>query len=89
MSHNDVYGRASQAIGDAADSLGRKASSVAAAASDQMRAAGVDPEHLSDVARQQADQLQRAIIAEIRSRPVRAMLVAAAAGLIVGIMTSR
>lgn len=57
--------------------------------SQRMRDVGVDPDALAETARKQASKLQEAVEEELRERPVRTLAIAAAVGLVVGMMTTR
>lgn len=57
--------------------------------SQRMRDVGVDPDVMADKARKQASKLQEAMEEELRERPVRTLAIAAAVGLVVGMMTTR
>ena len=62
---------------------------LAATVSEKLRAVGVDTDKMVDVAKEQATELQRLIVAEIQERPLRALGVAAAVGLFVGFLSAR
>lgn len=67
----------------------RNASEVAETVSAKLKAVGVDTDVMVDAAKGQASELQRLIAEELRARPLRALGIAAALGLVVGMMTTR
>lgn len=71
------------------ESLSRSAEDLAATVSDKLKAVGVDTDKMVDIAKEQATELQRLIVAEIQERPLRALGVAAAVGLFVGFLSAR
>lgn len=76
-------------VGELEASLTRSAEDLSAAVAGTLRSAGVDTDHLVDVAKEQASDLQRLIIQEIQERPLRALGLAAAVGLFVGFLSAR
>lgn len=72
----------------AADMAGR-ASDVAGRLNGKLKSAGVDTDVMLDAAKGQANVLQQAIAKELRTRPMRALGVAAALGLVVGLLSAR
>jgi ElaB/YqjD/DUF883 family membrane-anchored ribosome-binding protein len=71
------------------DTVTRGAAKVADTVSTKLKAAGVDTDVMVSAAKEQATELQRLIAEELKSRPFRALGVAAAFGLIVGLLSSR
>ena len=65
------------------------ASDVAAELTAKLKAAGVDTDQLMITARDQASDLQRRVVDEIRERPLRAIGFAALAGIVLGLMSTR
>ena len=57
--------------------------------SDKLKQVGVDTDVMVDAAKEQVSELQRILMDEMRARPMRALGVAAAVGLFVGLMTAR
>jgi ElaB/YqjD/DUF883 family membrane-anchored ribosome-binding protein len=57
--------------------------------SDKLKSVGVDTDQMVDAAKEQVSELQRILMDEMRARPMRALGVAAAVGLFVGLMTAR
>ncbi len=57
--------------------------------SDKLKSVGVDTDVMVDAAKEQVSELQRILMDEMRARPMRALGVAAAVGLFVGLMTAR
>lgn len=80
---------AKRAAGELEANLTRSAEELTSVVSDKLRAAGVDTDHLVEVAKEQATDLQRLIIQEIQERPLRALGLAAAVGLFVGFLSAR
>ena len=65
------------------------AQDAAASVSDRLKSVGVDTDALSSAAKENASQLQQYVMNEMRSRPMRALAVAAAVGLLAGLVTAR
>jgi ElaB/YqjD/DUF883 family membrane-anchored ribosome-binding protein len=57
--------------------------------SGKLKSVGVDTDVMVDAAKEQVSDLQRLLMEEMRARPMRALGVAAAVGLFVGLMTAR
>ena len=74
---------------DVGRALSGAATDLADRASVKLRAAGVDADQLVEAARDQASELQRLIVNEVRARPLRALGVAALVGLAFGLLSSR
>ena len=67
----------------------QSASDIAAEVTRKLREAGIDTDQLLITARDQAGDLQKMIVDEVRSRPVRALGFAALAGVVVGLLSTR
>ena len=85
----DVFETAKADAAAAGRAAQRSASDLASDLVRRLREAGVDTDQLVIQAKDQATELQRAVMQEIRDRPLRALGVAAAAGLLIGLLTSR
>jgi ElaB/YqjD/DUF883 family membrane-anchored ribosome-binding protein len=70
-------------------SVTRSAQDAIGSVSKRMKDAGVDPDVMADAAKQKVSKLQEAIEDELRERPVRTLAIAAAVGLVVGLLTTR
>jgi len=55
----------------------------------KLKSVGVDTDVVVEAAKEQVSELQRILMDELRTRPMRALGVAAAVGLFVGLMTAR
>jgi ElaB/YqjD/DUF883 family membrane-anchored ribosome-binding protein len=93
---NDVAERAAAAgekIARGAAEAGRtvadEAGEAAANVQEKLKAVGVDTDVMMNAARDQAGELQKLIADELKTRPLRALGFAAAAGLIVGYLSTR
>jgi ElaB/YqjD/DUF883 family membrane-anchored ribosome-binding protein len=71
------------------DNVARGASDLADAVSSRLKTVGVDTQVMTDLAKDHASELQRMIGDELRARPMRALGIAAAIGVLVGLMTAR
>ncbi len=74
---------------DMAHDAGRAASDMAETVSTRLKTVGVDTDVMVNVAKDQASELQRILGDELKNHPFRALGVAAAVGIFVGLMTSR
>ncbi len=74
---------------DIGDALRQKAAAVAGKVQTKISEAGVEANQIAASAKDQANDLTAALINEIKARPVRAVLAAAVAGLVVGVLASR
>jgi ElaB/YqjD/DUF883 family membrane-anchored ribosome-binding protein len=81
--------RIRQDAAEAGARLAATAQEAAASVSERLRSVGVDTDVMADAAKEQASQLQQLIADELKTRPMRALGVAAAVGLVVGLMTAR
>ena len=84
-----AMGAAQRSAADFQDTVTRGAGKVADSVSAKLKAAGVDTDAMVDAAKGQATELQRLIADELKARPFRALGVAAAFGLVVGLLSSR
>lgn len=73
----------------AADRVARTTSDLADQVSTSLKSYGVDTDQMKAIARDQAGQLQQALVDTVRSRPIAALAVAAALGVVLGVMTTR
>jgi ElaB/YqjD/DUF883 family membrane-anchored ribosome-binding protein len=71
------------------DALTRNVTEIAADVSEKLKAVGVDTDVMAHAAKEQAGEWQKLLAEELRTRPMRALGLAAAAGLIVGYLSSR
>ena len=71
------------------DTVARGATDLAETVSAKLKSVGVDTDVMTNMAKDQASELQRLIGEELRAHPMRALGVAAAVGVIVGLMTAR
>jgi ElaB/YqjD/DUF883 family membrane-anchored ribosome-binding protein len=72
-----------------ADSLKRNASDLADTVSSKLKTVGVDTDVMANAAKDQASELQRLIGNELQANPMRALGIAAAVGIFVGLITAR
>ena len=91
---------ASKLAGDVKANISHMAASVSRTAHDAidqashtagqcMQDVGNDADMLAETAKHQASKLQQMVEEELRDRPVRTLAIAAAVGLVVGLMTTR
>jgi ElaB/YqjD/DUF883 family membrane-anchored ribosome-binding protein len=80
---------ASREASELASTVVRSAGEIADTVATKLKTVGVDTDVMVTAAKDQASELQRLIGEEISNRPVRALGIAAAVGLVVGLMTSR
>lgn len=71
------------------ENVSRGAADLADAVTSRLKTVGVDTEVMANMAKGQASELQRMIGDELRARPMRALGIAAAIGVVVGLMTAR
>jgi ElaB/YqjD/DUF883 family membrane-anchored ribosome-binding protein len=74
-------------MSDMADSAKRQAGEVADTVSTKLKSAGIDTEVMVDAAKDRAAEWQRLLSEELQARPMRALGIAAAVGVFVGLMT--
>lgn len=72
-----------------ADSVKRGASELADTVSTKLKTVGVDTDVMASAAKDQASELQRMLGDELQRHPMRALGIAAAVGVFVGLMTAR
>jgi len=86
-------GAMGEKVADSATEIGRsvvdETAEMAAAMQQRLKAVGVDTDVMIGAARDQAGELQKLVADELKARPLRALGLAAAAGLIVGYLTAR
>jgi ElaB/YqjD/DUF883 family membrane-anchored ribosome-binding protein len=75
--------------GGATQSIKDTASDLAGNVSAKLKDAGVDTEKMANAAKGQVSELQKLIGDELQANPMRALGVAAAVGLVVGLITAR
>ena len=85
----DAVERAAAAGAASRDAAAETAESAAATVAAKLKAAGIDTDVMAEAAKGQASELQRLLAEELRARPLRSLGIAAAIGLIVGLMTAR
>ncbi|WP_439574043.1 glycine zipper domain-containing protein [Phreatobacter sp.] len=56
---------------------------------DKLREAGIDPQRVLTAARDQAGEVQEKMAEEVKTNPLRTLGIAAAAGLVVGYLSTR
>jgi ElaB/YqjD/DUF883 family membrane-anchored ribosome-binding protein len=78
-----------QETSELGDSISRGATELAETVSTKLKAVGVDTQVMTELAKDQASELQRVIGEELKSHPMRALGIAAAVGVFVGLMTAR
>lgn len=93
---DDVAQQASNAAGAAREqaselqeTIVRGASDLAETVNTRLKAVGVDTGVMVDAAKDQAGELSRLIGEELKARPLRALGIAAALGLVVGLLSAR
>ena len=67
----------------------RSAGELAETVSTKLKTVGVDTDVMVNAAKGQASELQQLIADEISNRPIRALGIAAAVGVVVGLLTAR
>ncbi len=72
-----------------ADTVKRNASDLAETVSTKLKTVGVDTDVMANAAKDQASEFQRMIGQELQAHPMRALGIAAAVGVFVGLMTAR
>ncbi len=72
-----------------ADTVKRNASDLAETVSTKLKTVGVDTDVMATAAKDQASELQRMLAQELQAHPMRALGIAAAVGVFVGLMTAR
>lgn len=72
-----------------ADTVKRNASDLADTVSTKLKTVGVDTDVMATAAKDQATELQRMLGDELQRHPMRALGIAAAVGVFVGLITAR
>ncbi len=85
----EMAGTAKREINDMGHSIASSASDAVTTVSDKLKAVGVDTDAMATAAKDQATELQKMLSEELRARPLRALGIAAALGVVVGLMTAR
>jgi ElaB/YqjD/DUF883 family membrane-anchored ribosome-binding protein len=67
----------------------QSAQDAIASVSDRMKAAGFDPDVFAKAAQNKAVRIQDAVADELQARPLRTLGIAAAVGLMVGLLSTR
>lgn len=80
---------AADTVRNAADTVRNAAGSLEETVTDKLKSVGVDTDQMVNIAKDQVSELQRLLMDEMRARPMRALGIAAAVGLFVGLMTAR
>lgn len=81
--------QAAKGAGEMAKSLAEGAGEIGAQVSEKLKTVGVDTDAMLSAAKSQAGELQKLLADELRARPLRALGLAAAAGLILGYLSAR
>ncbi len=76
-------------VSELADTVKRNASDLADTVSTKLKTVGVDTDVMANAAKDQASELQRMLGQELQAHPMRALGIAAAVGVFVGLMTAR
>jgi ElaB/YqjD/DUF883 family membrane-anchored ribosome-binding protein len=82
-------GAAVDTVAEAGRMAADEAAEMAASVQERLKAVGVDTDVMLGAAKDQAGELQKLVADELRARPLRALGLAAAAGLIVGYLSAR
>jgi ElaB/YqjD/DUF883 family membrane-anchored ribosome-binding protein len=85
----DISNTVRQDLNDMGHSITNGAADAAATVTEKLRSVGVDTDAMTSAAKEQASELQKLLMDELRTRPLRALGVAAALGVVVGLMTAR
>jgi ElaB/YqjD/DUF883 family membrane-anchored ribosome-binding protein len=85
----DISNTVRQDLNDMGQSLTSTAVDAAATVTEKLKSVGVDTDAMTSAAKEQASELQKLLMDELRTRPLRALGVAAALGVVVGLMTAR
>jgi ElaB/YqjD/DUF883 family membrane-anchored ribosome-binding protein len=86
---SDISNSVRQDLNDVGHAITNGAADAAATVSQKLKSVGVDTDAMTSAAKEQASELQKLLIDELRTRPLRALGVAAAIGVVVGLMTAR
>jgi ElaB/YqjD/DUF883 family membrane-anchored ribosome-binding protein len=71
------------------DTVSRKATELVETAGAKLKAVGVDPEAMVATAKDKTHAVQKALQDELKAHPLRTIGIAAALGLVVGLLTRR
>ncbi len=82
-----MAGRASDAVQDGMATARTTLSDVAHSTSAALERAGINTDELADAARRKGSELQDALMAEIKARPLRALALAFGAGIVLSMMS--
>ena len=74
---------------DVQDTVTRSATELADTMSTKLKSVGVDTDAMVNAAKDKSTELQRLIADELHERPMRALGIAAAVGLFVGLLSTR
>lgn len=85
----DLRQKAAAGAADMGRAVADEAGELAASVQEKLKAVGVDTDVMLGAARDQAGELQKLVADELKARPLRALGLAAAAGLIVGYLSAR
>ncbi len=85
----DEAAAAAQGASELVTTVARGAGEVAETVSAKLKTVGVDTDVMVNAAKDNATELQRLISDELTARPMRALGIAAAVGVLVGMMTAR
>jgi ElaB/YqjD/DUF883 family membrane-anchored ribosome-binding protein len=85
----ELTGAVKHDLSDMGHSLGNGAVQAVATVSEKLKSVGVDTDAMTSAAKEHATELQKIVAEELRTRPMRALGVAAAIGVVVGLMTAR
>ncbi len=78
-----------QEAADLQDSVMRGASDLAENVSTKLKSVGVDTDVMVNAAKGRATELQKLLMSELQDRPMRALGIAAAVGVLFGMLSSR
>lgn len=81
--------RAQAAAAETESVAGPTVDSLVAQVGERLKEAGIDPERVLTAARDQAGEVQDKVVEEVKTHPLRTLGIAAAAGLVVGYLSSR
>ena len=77
--------KAGDAISEAGEGLSKTVGNLASSANATLKDYGVDAAAISDTAREKTSQLHDAVIAEIRTNPIRSVAIAAGVGFVLAL----
>jgi ElaB/YqjD/DUF883 family membrane-anchored ribosome-binding protein len=85
----EITGAMKHDLSDMGQSLSNGAVEAVASVTEKLKSVGVDTDAMTSAAKEHATELQKMVAEELRNRPMRALGVAAAIGVVVGLMTAR